>query len=81
MKKGVSRKAYGNHWKSAHDNSSTTGIRRLMTKAVSTANRNEGYSPRSLQLECGESGQCKTITFGKPQTTTNADNKAHTVIS
>ena len=28
MKKGAPRKAYGNHWKSAHDNSSTTGKRR-----------------------------------------------------
>ena len=52
-----------------------------MTKAVSTACRNEGYSPCSLQLECSESGQSKTITFGKPQTTTNADDKVHTVIS
>ena len=46
-----------------------------MTKAVSTACKNKGYNPHSL---CRESGQCKTITFGKPQTTTNADDRVHT---
>ena len=29
-------------------------------------------------MECRESGQCKTVTFGKPQTTTNPDDKVHT---
>ena len=78
MKKGPSRKAYLRKPLEECSRQQQYNRKKEMTKAVSIACENEGYSPHSLQLECRESGQCKTVTFGKPQTTTNPDDKVHT---